>query len=70
MPNISLETLGDFYIDENGEIWTHVSYCRHPTATLRRIDGPDIRPGTMREEVSGGVNAPIFDRFTRLVREE
>ena len=69
-PRISEETMGDFYLDENGGIWVHVSYCRHPTATLRKIDGLTIGPGVMSEEVSGAVGAPVFDRFTHLVKEE
>ena len=55
--------LGEFYVDADGNVWQLVSYTDQPTATLRRIDDPDVR-------VSGVVGSPILQPFRRLYIEQ
>lgn len=67
MSRMDESTLGSYWVDEHGEVWKHIVYSDQPTATLERVDM--ARLGT-RKRVGGVVGAPIFDGFTRLVKEE
>lgn len=57
----SIDTNGDYWIDELGEVWKQVAFCAEPTASLE-----NVKTG---ERVGGACSAPIFDRFTHLVKE-
>lgn len=61
-PRMSSDDVGDFYVDDEGSLWKLVDYCAEPTASLECV-----YPGG--RGVSGAVGAPIFEGFTKLVRQ-
>jgi len=54
--------LGEFYIDDERRVWQLIAYTDKPTATLRRVDDPDVR-------VSGVVGSQVLREYRRLVIE-
>ena len=63
MSNINSNTLGK-YFRRNGRIYRHVSYCEHPTATLKSVSGPDA------QEVGGAIGSLNLSGFEPLTESE
>lgn len=59
-PVLNENTVGTYFIDEQGDIWRHIAYSHEPTATLEKVREPGKRVG-------GVVGAPIFEGFIALI---
>lgn len=35
------EKVGNYFMDGNGDIWQMISYCKHPTVTLKKVGRED-----------------------------
>ena len=63
---IKREDVGNYFVDEQGEVWECISYCEQPTASLVRVRDKD---SDARVRVGGACGCLNFQKFTRLVKE-
>lgn len=54
----SRDTVGSFFTTNGQDIWQHIFYCEHPTATLVNLQTQERR--------GGAVGSPILSEFKLL----
>lgn len=57
------DTVGGFWLDQNGRVWEHVNYTELPTVVLVRVDSGD-------EYLDGTIEDERIRSLRRLVPEE
>lgn len=69
--HLSEQDVGNYFIDDRGDVWQCESYCPSPTVSFKRIHPA---PSQFNEEpdaaISGAVGSPIVSGLTRLIKEE
>jgi hypothetical protein len=56
------EDVGRYYRDARGDLWRLITYCEHPTATMKRV-------GT-GEQCGGAVGSPILAEFSPIPNDD
>lgn len=71
-PQFTGDDVGDYYVDEAGDLWRLVAYWSGPTASLERVTGENrqVTDASRRDRVGGGVGAPIFGGYRKLVPQD
>ncbi len=73
MTGPSEKTVGRYFLDAQGELWRHISYCAQPTATMEKVGTAAVARVLGSKELvrrGGAIGSPILSGFRLLVPEE